>query len=275
MGASESARELPGSIGKGDSVGELPILVEPEGRVLRITLNRPGRRNAVDLPMAEGLAAALDRLDADDGLSVGVIAGAGRGFCSGLDMNAYEESGELPVVPGRGFAGISERSARKPLVAAVEGFAIAGGLEIAFACDVIVAANDATFGLPEVRRGLIASGGGLLGLTRRTSLGAALELALTGRPIGAVRAQRLGIVDTLTAPGRAAGEAMELAKAIAAGAPTALAATKAILCGGWGRDEESFRELQSALAAEVLASEDAAEGIRAFNERRPPSWRGR
>lgn len=256
-------------------MSEPPILVEPDGAVLRITLNRPARRNAVDLPMAEALAAALERLDAERALAVGVIEGAGAGFCSGLDLTAYEESGDLPAVPGRGFAGIAERSSRKPLLAAVEGFAIAGGLEIAFACDLIVAANDAIFALPEVRRGLIASGGGLLGLTRRTSLGAALELALTGQPIGAVRAHRLGLVDRLTAPGEAGAEAAALAAAIAPGAPLALAATKEILRQGWGREDEAFRELQRRPAAAVLASEDAAEGINAFGERRAPSWRGR
>jgi enoyl-CoA hydratase len=166
-------------------------------------------------------------------------------------------------------------SCRKPLVAAVEGFAIAGGLEIAFACDVIVAANDAIFGLPEVRHGLVASGGGLLGLSRRTSLGAALEFALSGTPIGAVRAQRLGLVDQLTAPGRAGTEAYEVAAAIAKGAPGSLAATKEILREGWGRDTAGFHELERRVADEVLASADAAEGISAFAEGRAPSWRGR
>lgn len=256
-------------------MSDSPILVEVEGPILRIALNRPRRRNAVDLAMAEGIATALDRLDQDGQLAVGVIEGKGPGFCSGLDLKSYEETGRLPTVSGRGFAGIAERSCRKPLLAAIEGFALAGGLEIAFACDVIVAANDAIFGLPEVRRGLVAAGGGLFGLTRRTSLGAALELALTGRPVGAARAQRLGLIDQLAAPGEAAREAMALAGAIAAGAPLSLAATKAILRDGWHADRGQFERLQAALAAEVLTSADAAEGIAAFNQGRPPSWRGR
>lgn len=252
-----------------------PILVEAEGPILRIVLNRPDRRNAVDVAMAEAIAAALDRLDEVASLAVGVIEGAGPGFCSGLDLTAYEETGELPVVEGRGFAGMSERSCRKPLIAAVEGFAVAGGLEIAFACDVIVAANDAILGLPEVRHGLVATGGGLYGLTRRTSLGAALELALTGLPIGAVRAQRLGLVDRLTAAGRTVPEALAVAEAIAEGAPLALAATKAILRDGWAADRRDFERMQARVGAGVLASADAAEGVKAFAEGRAPEWRAR
>ncbi len=252
-----------------------PVLVDADGSLLRITLNRPRRRNAVDLPMAKALAAALDRLDEDPDLGVGVIVGAGKGFCSGLDMTAYEESGELPILPGRGFAGIGRRSARKPLIAAIEGFAVAGGLEIALACDIIVAARGAILGLPEVRRGLIATGGGLFGLTRRTSIGAALELALTGEPITAEHAAQIGLVDRTAWPGEALAEAVAIGERIGAGAPLALAATKEVLRRGWTLDDDGFRALQEDLAGSVIRSDDAAEGVLAFNERRSPRWSGR
>ena len=252
-----------------------PVLAEADGVLLRITLNRPRRRNAVDLPMAKALAAALDRLDDDPDLGVGVIVGAGKGFCSGLDMTAYEESGELPILPERGFAGIGARSARKPLIAAIEGFAVAGGLEIALACDIIVAARGAILGLPEVRRGLIAAGGGLFGLTRRMALGAALELALTGEPIDAERGAEIGLVDRLVSPGEALAEAIAIGERLAVGAPLAVAATKAVLRRGWNLGEDEFRALQEELAAPVIGSADAAEGVLAFNQRRAPRWSGR
>jgi enoyl-CoA hydratase len=252
-----------------------PVLVEADGSLLRITLNRPRRRNAVDLPMARALAAALDRLDADPDLAVGVVGGAGKGFCSGLDMTAYEESGELPILPERGFAGIGARSARKPLIAAIEGFAVAGGLEIALACDIIVAARGAILGLPEVQRGLIATGGGLFGLTRRTSIGAALELALTGEPITAERAAQIGLVDRTAGPGEAVAVAVAIGRRIAVGAPLAVAATKELLRRGWMLGDDEFQALQEDLAGSVIRSADAAEGVLAFNQRRAPRWSGR
>jgi enoyl-CoA hydratase len=254
---------------------EAPVLTTVDGGILTITLNRPAVRNAVDMPMAAGIAAALERLDAEPGLAVGVITGAGSGFCSGLDMAAYEVTGELPNAGERGFAGIAQRSARAPLIAAVEGFAIAGGFEIALACDLIVAGRDAIFGLPEARHGLLAAGGGLFGLTRRVPQGAALELALTGEPIGAERAHEIGAVDALTEPGEALAAAHELAARIALNAPLSLAAGKDLLRRGWTASEAEFFELQNELAAPLLDSDDAAEGVRAFNERRPPRWSGR
>jgi enoyl-CoA hydratase len=256
-------------------VSDAPVLAAAQGRTLVITLNRPERRNAVDMALAEALAAALERLDAEPDLAVGVLSGAGPGFCAGLDLRAYEETGRTPDVGDRGFAGIARRSTRKPLVAAVEGFAIAGGFEIALACDVIVAAGDAIFGLPEVRRGLIAAGGGLFGLTRRLPQGAALELALSGDPIDARRAFALGAVDRLAEPGGALKAACEVAGRLAEAAPLATAATKELLRRGWTLGEDEFHELAAELAAPVLASADAAEGVRSYNERRQPRWTGR
>src|ERR671921_2180899 len=204
------------------------VLTERRDRVLVITLNRPEVRNAVNAALAEGVAAALDELDADDGLSVGILTGAGSGFSAGMDLKAFV-TGERPWVGDRGFAGIVRRSARKPLIAAVEGFAMAGGLEIALACDLLVASRDARLAIPEVKRSLVAAGGALRRLPQRLPLGVALEMALTGDPISAERGYELGLVNRVTEPGGAVDAALELAAAIAKNGPLALDATKEIL----------------------------------------------
>src|SRR6201995_621430 len=191
-------------------------------------MNRPDQRNAVNAAVATGIASALDRLDADANLTVGVITGAGKGFCSGMDLKAFV-SGERPWAGDRGFAGITQRSAAKPLIAAVEGFAVAGGLEVALACDLIVAARGARLGIPEVKRSLVAAGGALLRLPRVLPRTVAFELALTGDPMIAERGYELGLVSRLSEPGEAVARALELAEAIAVNAPLALAATKRIL----------------------------------------------
>src|ERR687888_854836 len=172
------------------------VHTEADGEVLVVKIDRPEARNAVNLAVAEGIAAALERLDGDDALRVGILTGAGGTFCAGMDLKAFV-AGERPYVAGRGFAGIVQGPPRKPLIAAVEGWAVAGGFEIALACDLIVAARDARFGIPEVKRGLVAAGGALLRLPRRV----ALELGLTGEPIGAERAYELGLVCRVVEPG--------------------------------------------------------------------------
>src|SRR6266540_4320258 len=179
-----------------------PVLTERRDGVLLITLNRPDARNAVNLALAEGVAAALDELDADGDLAVGVITGAGAGFCAGMDLKAFV-TGERPYVGDRGFAGITQRAARKPLIAAIEGFAVAGGLEVALSCDLVVAARGAKLGVPEVKRSLVAAGGALLRLPRRIPYHVAMELALTGDPITAERAAELGLVNRVADPGGA------------------------------------------------------------------------
>jgi len=244
--------------------------VEPDGDVLVVTIDRPEARNAVNTDVAEGLAAAVDRLDGDDGLRVGVLTGAGGTFCAGMDLKAFV-AGERPFVGDRGFAGIVRRPPRKPLIAAVEGWAVAGGLEIALACDLIVAARDARFGIPEVKRGLVAAGGALIRLPRRIPYHLAVELALTGDPIDAERAHAVGLVARLAEPGGAVAAATELAGTIAANGPLAVAATKRILTA----DEAGAWERQAEITEPVFASEDAREGARAFAEKRPPVWRGR
>lgn len=252
-----------------------PILTERRDGVLLITLNRPEARNAVNLALAEGMAAALDELDADPTLAVGVITGAGSGFCAGMDLKAFAAGEPRPWIAGRGFAGIVERAAATPLIAAVEGFAVAGGLEIALSCDLLVASRGAKLGVPEVKRSLVAVGGALLRLPQRLPQGIVAELALTGDPITAERAYELGLVNRVAEPGQAVEVAMELAAAMAANGPLALTATKEILIKGrdWPIDE--FFARQRPIADPVLASEDAREGAVAFAERRPPRWQGR
>ncbi len=250
------------------------LITERRGSVLLITLNRPEARNAVNLALAEGIASALDELDGDDALSVGVLTGAGKGFCAGMDLKAFV-SGERPWAGDRGFAGIVRRGPVKPLIAAVEGFAVAGGLEVALACDLIVAARGAKLGIPEVKRSLVAAGGALLRLPRRIPYHLAMELALTGDPILAERAAELGLVNRLAEPGKAVEVALELAGEIAVNAPLALIASKRILEEQWDWSRERMWDAQNAISEPVFSSEDAREGSTAFAEKRPPVWRGR
>jgi enoyl-CoA hydratase len=250
------------------------VLTERREGVLLITLNRPEARNAVNLPLAEGIAAALDELDGEDSLSVGVLTGAGKGFCAGMDLKAFV-SGERPWVGDRGFAGIVRRASVKPLIAAVEGFAVAGGLEVALACDLIVAARGARLGIPEVKRSLVAAGGALFRLPRSLPYNLAMELALTGEAISAERAADFGLVNRLAEPGAAVEVALALAGEIAANAPLALIASKRILQEQRDWSSAEMWEAQGAISEPVFISEDAREGATAFAEKRAPVWRGR
>ena len=250
------------------------VIRERRDGVLVVTLNRPEARNAVNLALAEGVAGALEELDGSDDLQVGVLAGAGGSFCAGMDLKAFVQ-GERPWVEGRGFAGIVQGPPRKPLIAAVEGYALAGGFEVALACDLIVAARDARFGIPEVKRSLVAAGGALIRLPRRIPYHLAMELALTGEPIGAERAAEIGVVNRLADPGRAVDAALELAAAIAANGPLALDASKQIVRGAMDWTEEEAWARQGELAGPVFVSEDAQEGAKAFAEKRAPVWKGR
>jgi len=255
-------------------MSEAAVLTERRDGVLLVTLNRPEQRNAVNLAVAEGIAAALDELDGGAELSVGVITGAGKGFCAGMDLKAFVQ-GQRPYVGDRGFAGITARPPAKPLIAAIEGFAVAGGFEIALACDLIVAARGARLGIPEVKRGLVAAAGGLLRLPRRIPYHVAMELALTGEPIDAERAAAIGLVNRVAEPGEAVAGALALAAQVAANGPLATAASKRILAESPGWPVEELWERQGEIAGPVMASEDAREGSTAFAEKRAPVWRGR
>lgn len=242
--------------------------------VLVLTLNRPAAKNAMTRAMAERIAAELDRLDATEDLAAAVLTGAGGSFCAGMDLKGFLR-GERPSIPGRGFGGLTEAPPRKPLIAAVEGWALAGGFELVLACDLVVAAETARFGIPEVKRGLVAAAGGLLRLPDRMPEVVAAELALTGEPIDAARLYALGFVNRLTGTGGARDAALDLARRIAANGPLAVATSKRILVEsrGWPHHERFAR--QRPHVDEVFASADAQEGARAFAEKRAPRWSGR
>jgi len=251
-----------------------PVISERRGNVLLITLNRPEVRNAVNAALAAGLAGALEQLDGDDSLSVGVLTGAGGFFSAGMDLGAFVK-GESAWFGDRGFAGITQRAARKPLIAAIEGFALAGGMEVALACDLIVAATGARMGIPETKRSLVAAGGALLRMPRRMPYHVVMELALTGDPLPAERFHELGLVNRLSDPGGAVDVALELAAAIARNGPLALIATKQILQQQFDWSSGEMWEKQGVITGPVFASEDATEGSSAFKEKREPVWKGR
>ena len=251
------------------------VLTERRDNVLIITLNRPEARNAVNEGLAKGVAAAIDELDSDDSLWVGIITGAGGTFCSGMDLKGFLR-GENPTVPGRGFAGLTQAPPRKPLIAAVEGWALAGGCEVVLSCDLIVASREAKFGIPEVKRGLVAGAGGLLRLPKRIPYHLAMEFAITGEPVDAETAKSYGLVNRLADPGKALDVALELAALVSANGPLAVATTKEIVrkaSSDWTEDEAWAK--QGELLPPVFASEDAREGATAFAEKRPPVWKGR
>jgi enoyl-CoA hydratase len=242
--------------------------------ILTVTLNRPKARNAANKALAEGVAAAMDRLDSDDSIRVAILTGAGGTFCSGMDLKAFV-TGETPNVEGRGFAGLTEATPRKPLIAAVEGYALAGGLELAISCDLIVAADDAKFGIPEVKRGLAAAAGGLIKLPRQIPKRLAMELALTGDFIGAQRAYDIGLINEVVPAGTALDAAKALAARIVANGPLAVAISKQVILQSedWSADE--MWQKQQELTMPVFISEDAIEGSVAFAEKRAPNWKGK
>jgi len=250
------------------------VLIERDGGLMVITINRPEARNAVNRAVSYGVAAAVDELDASDTLRVGILTGAGGTFCSGMDLKAFLR-GEVTRVEGRGILGIAMTPPKKPLIAAVEGYALAGGFEAMLACDLTVAARDAKFGIPEVKRGLAAAAGGLMRLPRLIPPRIAMELALTGDMIAAERLAQFGLINTLTEPGQALAEAKRLALRIIANAPLSVAASKRVINEqrDWPTPEMFTR--QQEITAPVLASADAREGAAAFAEKRTAQWKGR
>lgn len=249
------------------------VLYTAEDGVAVITINRPQARNAVNAAVAARVAEALDDLDARKDLSVGIITGAGGTFCAGMDLKAFMR-GEVPLVEGRGFGGFAERPPRKPLIAAVEGYALAGGFEAVLACDLVVAAEDARFGIPEVKRGLAAGAGGLLRLQHRIPRNIAMEFALTGDFVEAPRLAELGLVNRVTASGGALEGARELAARITANGPLAVRVSKEVITSSDDWSTERMWEKQNELTGPVFVSHDAMEGAAAFAEKRAPVWRG-
>ena len=254
----------------------MPAMVDYSvtNRIALITINRPQVRNAIDLATAIALSAALDRLDADRDARAGVLTGSGAVFCAGMDLRAINSGQPRPQTESRGMFGICEKPPLKPLIAAVEGAALGGGLEVALACDLIVVAQDAKLGLPEVRRGLVAGAGGLLRLPRKLPRAVALEISLTGELLPTSRALELGLVNRVCEAGEAAAVASALAGRIAEGAPMAVTATKQLIeeSVDWSLTEAFERQLPIVQA--VRDSEDAREGAAAFVEKRAPVWRG-
>ena len=248
------------------------VLTEARDGVLIVTLNRPEAKNAVNKAVAEGVAAAMERLDADDDLRVGIITGAGGTFCSGMDLKAFL-TGELPHVAGRGFAGLTQAPPKKPLIAAVDGYALAGGFEVMLACDLCVANKDAKFGIPEAKRGLAAAAGGLVRLPRAIHPRLAMELALTGDFVSAPRAYEMGLVNRIT-DGPALEAALELAASITANGPLAVARTKQVIVESRDWSEAEMWEKQNGVLGNLFATEDAREGAAAFAQKRKPEWKG-
>ena len=251
-----------------------PVLTQPENGILIITINRPEAKNAINRAVAEGIAAAMDELDNNAALRVGILTGAGGNFCSGMDLKAFL-NGENPIIKGRGFGGLVEAPPKKPLIGALEGYVLAGGLELSLACDLSVCAETARFGIPEARRGLVAAAGGVVKLPRLIPRRVAMELALTGNPINADRAFNLGLVNRVVAEGEVVNEAMKLAETIAGNGPLAVMASKRCIIESEGWPLDSLFQNQLAIIGPVFQSDDAKEGPKAFAEKRKPNWQGR
>ena len=249
------------------------VLTEVEDGVLIVTMNRPEAKNAMNKAQAEGISAAMDRLEADDDLRCAILTGAGGTFCSGMDLKGFLR-GERPSIEGRGFGGLTEWTPKKPVIAAVDGYALAGGMELALSCDLIVASSASKFGIPEAKRGLAAAAGGLIKLPRQIPPRIAMELALTGNFIDAKRAYELGFVNRVV-EGPAIEGAKELARTIAENGPLALIASKAIIRESHSWTDDEMWQKQAAYIAPVFVSADAREGSLAFAEKRKPNWQGK
>ncbi len=250
------------------------VLVDAADGILTITINRPEARNAMTLAAAKLIAAALDELDSRNDLRIGILTGAGGTFCAGMDLKGFLR-GERPSLPDRGFGGLTRKPPCKPLIAAVEGYALAGGFELVLACDLVVASEKAQFGVPEVKRGLAATAGGLVRLPRQLPYRVALELVLTGDMFPATRAYEYGLINRVVPAGEALAEARKLAQTIAANGPLSVAASKRVVIESQDWSSAEVWDKQAALTEHVFTSADAREGSAAFAEKRKPVWQGR
>lgn len=249
------------------------VLTDIQDGFIIVTINRPEAKNAMTKAAAEGIRAAMEQLDNDNSLNAAILTGAGGTFCSGMDLKGFLR-GETPTVKGYGFGGITEKGPEKPLIAAVEGYALAGGLELALACDLCVANDKAKFGIPEVKRSLVAAAGGVLKLQQVVGKRMAMEMALTGDFYTAQRAYEMGFVNRVT-EGAALDAAIELAATVAANGPLALKATKKIINESYDWSEAEGWQKQAEITAPVFTSQDAKEGSIAFAEKRKPNWQGK
>ena len=277
----KSAPHLPKCASQGEGVSkdevfrDEPVLFTITGSVAVLAIHRPHVRNAIDLSTAVAIEKRIDQFELDPSLRVLVLTGAAGAFSSGADLRAAAAGNPPARVPGRGWFGMNERRPKKPIIAAVEGFAIGGGCELALACDLIVAAEDARFALPEVSRSLAPAGGGLLRLPRRLPFNVAMEMVLTGDPQPAARLHVLGLVNRLSVPGKALEDALALAERIARHPPLAVSTCKQLLRRGLDAEEVGGWEEQEHILADLRGSEDYKEGSRAFSEKRPPVWKGK
>jgi enoyl-CoA hydratase len=238
-----------------------------------ITINRPEAKNAVNLAVSEGIAACLDEMSRRSDIMVGIITGGGGTFCAGMDLKAFLR-GEVVKLKDKGFAGITQAKLDKPIIAAVEGYALGGGFEVAMACDLIVAAENAKFGLPEVKRGLVANAGGLVRLPRQLPPRIAAELVLTGDLVEPKRLHDYGMINHIAKPGEALTDARVLAEKIAANGPLAIAASRRVMAESMDWPTDELFDRQAAITGAVFTSADAKEGARAFAEKRKPQWQG-
>ncbi|MBV9599369.1 MAG: crotonase/enoyl-CoA hydratase family protein [Chloroflexi bacterium] len=252
----------------------MPVQLSREGRVAIVVMDRPDARNAMNMEMTEQLDATYDELAHDEAIWVVVLTGAGdRAFCAGQDLKEVGLAGRRRSAGG--FGGITRRDFGKPLIAAVNGFALGGGFEICLACDLVIAEEHATLGLPEVKRGIFAGGGGLVRLGKRIPMALALEMAMTGEPVSAQRALELGLVNRVVPRGQSVRAAVELANVICEAAPLSVRLSKRVIRASLAQGEDELYALQAQLGAELYQTEDAREGPRAFVEKRAPRWQGR
>jgi enoyl-CoA hydratase len=250
------------------------VSIQVIDKIQVITVNRPEARNAINYETAQELLKAFESLDANPDVVAGILTGANNTFCAGMDLKAFAKSGQRPYAGDRGFAGLCEKPPRKPLIAAIEGYALAGGFEMALSCDLIVAASNATFGLPEVKRGIVPGSGGMLRLPARIPYHAAMEAVLTGEMIPAERMNQFGLVNRLVEPGKALEAALDLARLIAANGPLAVQTAKQIIAQSRDWRQADMFDLQRPRIAHIFTSADAKEGATAFAEKRKPVWRG-